>query len=123
MDGFLEASLRGDMEALLGLLSEDVILYSDGGGKTRAALKPIYGADNVARFLASILGRMPPGFTVRKTSINGRPGYVGYFGDGSPQSVVTFDVAKGKVRNIRLLVNPDKLENVPSLTGGEGGAG
>jgi RNA polymerase sigma-70 factor (ECF subfamily) len=123
MDGFLQASLRGDMEALLGLLSEDVILYSDGGGKTRAALKPIYGADNVARFLGSILGRMPPGFTVRKTSINGRPGYVGYFGDGSPQSVVTFDVAKGKVRNIRLLVNPDKLENVPSLSGGEEGAG
>ena len=122
MDGFLQASLGGDMEALLGLLSEDVILYSDGGGKTRAALKPLYGANNVARFLTSVLGRIPPGFTVRKTRVNGRPGYVGYFGDGSPQSVVTFDVAEGRVRTIRLLVNPDKLENVPPLNRGEEGA-
>jgi RNA polymerase sigma-70 factor (ECF subfamily) len=115
MDGFLEASLGGDMEALLGLLSEDVILYSDGGGKTRAPLNPIYGAQNVARFLAGILGKIPPGFTVRKTRVNGRPGFVGYFGNGVPQSVVTFDVAGGRVGTIRLLVNPDKLENVPPI--------
>jgi hypothetical protein len=42
MEGFLQASLSGDLEALLALLSEDVTLYSDGGGKTRAALRPIY---------------------------------------------------------------------------------
>ena len=120
MEGFLQASLGGDMEALLRLLSEDVILYSDGGGKTRAPLNPVYGADNVARFLVSVLSKIPPGFTVRKTRVNKRPGFVGYFGDGSPQSVVTFDVAEGKVRTIRLLVNPDKLENVAPLHGGEG---
>ena len=116
MDGFLHASLDGDMGALLRLLSEDVILYSDGGGKTRAPLNPIYGADNVARFLVGTLSKIPPGFTVRKTRVNGRPGYVGYLGDGSPQSVVTFDVLDGRVRTIRLLVNPEKLANVPPLT-------
>jgi RNA polymerase sigma-70 factor (ECF subfamily) len=113
MDGFLEASLGGDMEALLDLLSEDVVLYSDGGGKTRAALNPIHGSVNVARFLAGIMTRLPPGFTVRKTRVNGRPGFVSYLGDGSPQGVVTFDVARGKVGTVRILVNPDKLENVP----------
>jgi Sigma-70, region 4 len=91
MEGFLQASLSGDMEALLALLSDDVILYSDGGGKTRAALKPIYGADNVARFLTGILRNIPPGLAVRRTRVNGRPGIVGYFGDGSPQSVVTLE--------------------------------
>ena len=115
MDGFLEASLDGDMEALLGLLSEDVILYSDGGGKTRAALNPVHGANNVARFLAGVLAKIPPGFTVRKTRVNGRPGFIGYFGDGSPQSVVTLDALQGRIRTIRLLVNPDKLEYVPPL--------
>ena len=115
MDGFLEASLDGDMEALLGLLSEDVTLYSDGGGKTRAALNPIYGSENVARFLAGVMTRLPPGFTVRKTRVNGRPGFVSYFEDGSPQGVVTFEVAEGRVRTVRILVNPDKLENVPPL--------
>ena len=115
MEGFLQASLDGDMEALLALLSEDVTLYSDGGGKTRAALRPIYGADKVARFFTGILSNIPPDFAVRRTRVNGRPGLVGYFGDGSPQSVVSIEVAEGSIRTIRLVVNPEKLENVPTL--------
>jgi RNA polymerase sigma-70 factor (ECF subfamily) len=115
MESFLQASLSGDIEALLALLSDDVTLYSDGGGKTRAALNPIYGADNVARFLTGILRNIPPAFTVRQTRVNGRPGLVGYFGDGSPQSVVTLDVAEGSIRAMRLVVNPEKLGNVPPL--------
>lgn len=115
MEGFLQASLDGDMETLLELLSEDVTLYSDGGGKTRAALRPIYGADNVARFLTGTLRNIPPDFAVRQTRVNGRPGLVGYFGDGSPQSVVSLEVAEGSIRAIRLVVNPEKLGNVPPL--------
>lgn len=115
MSGFLRASLGGDMDELLALLSEDVTLYSDGGGKTRAALRPIYGADNVARFLSGILRKAPPDLAVRQTRVNGRPGFVGYFGDGSPQSVVTLEVAEGSIRAIRLVVNPEKLRNVPPL--------
>ena len=95
IEGFLQASLSGDMEALLELLSDDVTLYSDGGGKTRAALKPIYGADYVARFLA------------------------GYFGNGSPHSVVSVEVAEGSITAIRLVVNPEKLGNVPPLESAE----
>jgi hypothetical protein len=40
---------------------------------------------------------------------------VGYFGDGSPQSVVTLEVAEGSIRAIRLVINPEKLGNVPPL--------
>jgi RNA polymerase sigma-70 factor (ECF subfamily) len=115
MEGFLRASLAGDMEALLALLSEDVTLYSDGGGKTRAALNPIYGADNVARWLTGILRNVPPGFAVRQTRVNGRPGLVGYFEDGSPQSVFSIELAEGSIRAIRLVVNPEKDGNVPPL--------
>lgn len=115
LDSFLRASLKGDMEALLALLSEDVTLYSDGGGKAQAALKPIFGADRVARFLSGILKNIPPGLTVRQTRVNGRPGLVGYFGDGNPQSVVTLEVGEGSIMAIRLVVNPEKLGNVPPL--------
>ena len=115
MGSFLRASLSGDVEALLALLSEDVTLYSDGGGKTQAALKPIYGADRVARFLSGILRKAPPDLAVRQTRVNGRPGLVGYFGDGSPQSVVTLEVGEGSITAIRLVVNPEKLGNVPPL--------
>jgi RNA polymerase sigma-70 factor (ECF subfamily) len=115
MGSFLRASLDGDMGGLLSLLSEDVTLYSDGGGKTRAALNPIHGSDRVARFLTGILRKLPPGFAVRRTPVNGRPGLVGYSADGSPQSVVTLDVAEGRIRAVRLVVNPEKLKNVPPL--------
>jgi RNA polymerase sigma-70 factor (ECF subfamily) len=116
MGSFLEACFGGDMEGLLALLSEDVTLWSDGGGKTRAALNPIHGADKVARFFSGILRKAPAGFVVRRASINGRPGLIGYFEDGRPQSVATFDVAEGSIRAIRLVVNPEKLRAVPPLS-------
>ena len=115
MGTFLEACFGGDMEGLLALLSEDVSFWSDGGGKTLAALNPIHGAEKVARFFSGILRKVPPGLTVRRASINGRPGLVGYFEDGRPQSVATFEVAEGSSRAIRLVVNPEKLRAVPPL--------
>ncbi len=114
MDSFLEACSDGDMEGLLTLLSEDVILYSDGGGKARAALNPIYGPEKVSRFLLGILGKTPPGFSARMTRVNGHPGVIGYVG-GQPMSVVALEAAVDRIRAIRIVVNPEKLETIPSL--------
>ena len=121
--GFLAACTNGDMDGLLALLSDDVALYSDGGGKARAALNPIHGPEKVARFFAGILRKAPPGFVVRRAKVNGGFGLVGYFGDGRPHSVGTFEVADGRIKAIRLVVNPDKLRNVPPLRAGEGEEG
>jgi RNA polymerase sigma-70 factor (ECF subfamily) len=74
---FVEACTSGDMEGLLGLLSEDVTLWSDGGGKVAAAPYPIYGPERVARFLLGVLRKVPPGFFARLTQVNGGPGVVG----------------------------------------------
>jgi RNA polymerase sigma-70 factor, ECF subfamily len=112
---FLEACMDGDMEGLLGLLTEDITLWSDGGGKVRAALNPIRGSDKVARFLLGVLSKAPPGLVVRQTRVNGQPGIIGYYADGQPQSVTTFDVAEERIRAIRILVNPEKLRNIPNL--------
>src|ERR687893_399015 len=115
MGSFLQACAGGDMEALFSLLSEDVILWSDGGGKVKAALNPIRGADKVIRWFAGVLQKTPPGLTFRTASVNGRPGAVGYYADGSPQSVVTLDVEGEGIRAIHFIVNPEKLENIPPL--------
>jgi RNA polymerase sigma-70 factor (ECF subfamily) len=114
--GFVEACAAGDMDGLLAVLSEDVTLWSDGGGKTRAARNPVHGAADVARFLIGTLRKAPPGLAVRPTRINGGPGLVGYFGDGTPQSATTFGFAGGRIAEIRLVVNPEKLEGVDPLT-------
>lgn len=111
---FLEACSDGDMQGLLAVLSEDIVLHSDGGGRVRAALNPIYGAENVARFLFGVLGKTPPGFTTGMAWINSHPGVIGYR-DDQPMSAVALDAAEGRIQAIRIVVNPEKLRYVPHL--------
>jgi RNA polymerase sigma-70 factor (ECF subfamily) len=109
---FVEACVSGDMEGLIGLLSEDVTLWSDGGGKVAAAPYPIHGPRAVARFLLGVLRTVPPGFSTRPAQINGDPGVIGYV-DGHATSVVALDFEDGRLRGIRIVVNPEKLRALP----------
>ncbi len=109
---FVETCTSGDMEGLVSLLSEDVTLWSDGGGKVAAASYPIHGPERVARFLVGVLRTVPPGFFARPIRVNGGPGVVGYV-DGQPTGVVALDVADGRLRSVRIVVNPDKLRAIP----------
>src|SRR5205823_14889763 len=65
LDEFLAATSSGNMQNLIALLADKVVLYSDGGGKQRAALNPIYGRDHVARFLLGAGKKTQAGVTVR----------------------------------------------------------
>ena len=112
---FVETSLHGDMQGLLSLLAQDVVLYTDGGGKATAVPNPIYGADRVARFFFG--GRqklLPAGITRRFAEINGQPGIIAYH-NGKVFGVLSLDVVGGRVRNIYIVRNPDKLARVPDL--------
>jgi RNA polymerase sigma-70 factor, ECF subfamily len=68
---FVETCTSGDMKGLLELLSEEVTLWSDGGGKVAAAPYPIHGPERVVRFLLGVLRTVPPGFSVRPAWVNG----------------------------------------------------
>jgi RNA polymerase sigma-70 factor (ECF subfamily) len=112
---FLKATSDGNLEGLVALLSSEVVLHSDGGGKAPALPKPIYGPDKVAR---AILGGnkkfAPPDLVRRMVEINGQPGLVTYLA-GRPFLVFTLDVADGLVRNIYIVSNPEKLAHLPNL--------
>ncbi|HYZ84151.1 MAG TPA: RNA polymerase sigma-70 factor, partial [Bryobacteraceae bacterium] len=91
MQQFVQAVNSGNMDGLLGLLSEDVVLHSDGGGKGIAVPKPVYGRDKVARgILHSMEKFLPRGLVQRVTLVNGQSGLVNYL-DGNPHSVMTID--------------------------------
>ncbi len=112
---FLAAVGTGDMDGLLGLLSEDVVLHSDGGGKAVAVPNLVHGADNVVRGILGAFRKLLPKTLVRRLArINGKPGVVSYL-DGKPYSVVTLDVVDGRVQAIYILTNPEKLVHVPQL--------
>lgn len=114
VDRFLRAAQQGDMDGLIEMLEEDVTLWSDGGGKTAAALNPIYGAEKVARFFIGIISKMPPNTVSKAARVNGQPGLLTYI-DGKPYSVTVVEMEDGKVTSIRIVVNPEKLRHVPAF--------
>jgi RNA polymerase sigma-70 factor, ECF subfamily len=112
---FSEASLQGDLEGLVWLLSEQAIFYSDGGGKAPALPKPGYGADNIARGILEGLKRLVPKNLVRRfVQVNGQPGMVTFL-DEKPFSVFTLAVFGARIFNIFVVTNPEKLERLPAL--------
>jgi RNA polymerase sigma-70 factor (ECF subfamily) len=105
---FMAASTIGDLEGLLSVLAPDVTLVTDSGGKVRAPLLPVSGAENVGRFLAAASTRELPDPNWRIVELNGAPGLV-VTSEGRPVAAVTLEVAGGRVAAIYLVANPAKL--------------
>ena len=105
---FRLACESGDLDALVAVLDPDVTSVTDGGGKVRAALRPVVGADNVARFILGVL-RKQPDLTIDEEEVNGEPGFVVRAGE-QVVGTVSLGVADGRIRNVWMVMNPDKLE-------------
>ena len=103
------AAIRhGDAEELVRLLAADAVLYSDGGGKARAALNPVLGAQRIARFLVGV-ERKNPGRSVFLGEVNAAPALLFKLQDR--QDVVAIEVSAGHIQTILLVSNPDKLSH------------
>ena len=105
---FVEALRRADIGTMMSLMTDDVTLQTDGGGKAQAAVRPIAGADKVARFLIGISSTDYAGFPA---SINGQPGLVVTM-DAAPVAAMTYDVREDRISEIYIWTNPDKLSTV-----------
>ncbi|MGG2197457.1 RNA polymerase sigma-70 factor [Paenibacillus sp.] len=111
VEQFVSALASGDMAKLLRLLSEDAALYSDGGGKVTAAVRPILGAERISRFLAGLLEKVQDGFSYRFAVVNGYTGIVTYV-HGRPLNVFSFHAENERIEAIYIVVNPEKLKHV-----------
>jgi RNA polymerase sigma-70 factor, ECF subfamily len=111
---FIRACMSGDMDGLLAVLADDIVSYADSGGKVPAAINPIYGSDKVARYLLGMLKKAPEDYSFRLACVNGQPGILNYIG-GVPYAVITLDIRDGRIREIDVIRNPDKLRGVPEL--------
>lgn len=108
---FFEALMKGDTSKLLNLLTADASLLTDGGGKVKAAIFPILGADRIVRFYLGIRSKLPANLTFSFTSVNGMPGVVLSSGK-YVYSVLSFDVRDNKIQNIYSVLNPEKLNHI-----------
>jgi len=110
---FYVASRAGDVSALTRLLAEDVVVYSDGGGKRPAATKPVVGVSRVVRFYVGIAQKegFCPSAGYRPARIDGLPGFVTLSGDGLPQTTAV-QVDGDRIVAIYMVRNPEKLARV-----------
>ncbi len=116
---FFMASASGDVGQLQALLAENVVAYSDGGGKTKTHSNPIYGRDRVVRMLAGLaskFGALTPRW-VASVRIDGLPGYVAYDHWGMLQ-IMALVIEDGRIIAYYTVRNPDKLMHVERMIEG-----
>jgi RNA polymerase sigma-70 factor (TIGR02957 family) len=115
LESFRRALDGGDLQGLLDVLAPEVVLVSDGGGIKQAAVRPITGADKVARFMVGGLGKNELPITVGITVVNGSPALVVHL-DGELDGVMAIRVEDARIVGLYYVRNPEKLSRVESET-------
>ncbi|MFL6417702.1 MAG: sigma-70 family RNA polymerase sigma factor [Bryobacteraceae bacterium] len=113
---FLHALAKGNENELLRVLADDAVLVGDGGGKVRSILKPVYGADRIARFFMGIMQKLGSGWDVVPAVVNSGAGLITHT-DGQLSSVVAITVVAGRIQAIYFVSNAEKLRNLPTAPG------
>ncbi len=103
------------MKALSAVLAEDAVLVSDGGGKRKAALRPLVGREDVLDLLSRLAWRSGTDYVwplnLRAVRINGYPGVILEQEDGL--MTIAFQPGEdGKLAAVYLVRNPDKLAHL-----------
>jgi RNA polymerase sigma-70 factor (ECF subfamily) len=113
LSAFGEAVVSGDVSRLAGMLREDAIALTDGGGRKTAALNPIKGADKIARFFVSLAAKNADrNVRIEPAVINGILGALIYI-DGKVDHSVSMAIDGERIAAIYIVRNPDKLRHVP----------
>ena len=92
------------------MLADDVVVWTDGGGRAKAAPKPVMGAAKVRCFLPPLPGH-PEGAEVIEANLNGQRGLLALY-RGNAVSAVVVDIAEGRVNAVMVMANLDKLSAV-----------
>jgi len=109
---FLHAAATGNMQELIALLSEDIIVYTDGGGKVNAATRPIQTPQRVVAFIKGLTAKMDKNTQIQLAWINGALGLFISSPDDRFNAVIHFQIKAGLIHNMSILRNPDKLRHL-----------
>ncbi len=110
----LDAVAKGDLDALLPLLDPSVVLRADGGGHVRVAGRPVVGVEQVAKVMMG--GRTwYPGYATKLIAMNGGTGVLVSV-DGNVIGLIAITTAEGRVTEIDMIVNPEKLRGAQAAT-------
>jgi RNA polymerase sigma-70 factor, ECF subfamily len=113
---FQAATQDGDVGSLIELLDPAVTFRSDGGGVVNAARTVFTGADRVARIFTAMAGHFGTHFRMRPIVVNGAPGLL--LDTGEYPSVIAFSIDHGRISEIDVVRNPEKLGTLLGASGG-----
>ncbi|KAB1648885.1 sigma-70 family RNA polymerase sigma factor [Pseudoclavibacter endophyticus] len=113
IERLMRAIESGEVGEVVALLSDDAVLWADGGGRMRSAMNPVFGAHRIARFFAGVIGkrrRADPAMTVEvaPVEVNGEAAISLRLADERDVISLELDSA-GRIRGLRRISNPDKL--------------
>lgn len=109
---FMKAYRTGNVDGLANILTEDAVLYTDGGGKRRAALNPIMGRARILSLFAGVARKQAePIVDMCPAAINGLPGCVATLANGD-MLTIALEIASDRIGRVYVVRNPDKLKHV-----------
>ncbi|MEZ4669699.1 MAG: RNA polymerase sigma-70 factor [Anaerolineae bacterium] len=111
MDSFMQAVMKGDVEALTHVLAEDIVVYGDGGGKMPASPHPIVGRELAVRLLMGAYRLTPAEVRMEMAQVNATPSLLFWRGNHL-YAVVNFTIVDNQIISVRNIFNPDKLKYI-----------
>mgnify|MGYP001260779146 CR=1 FL=1 len=105
---FLEAARGGDLAELERMLAEDVVSWSDGGGRATAARRPVRGRAAVLRLFGGLLRQRTADHGLHVVEVNGEPALLVLLA-GEPAGVLVPEAHDGRIAVARTVVPPDTL--------------
>ena len=111
-DRLMAAIVSGDTRAAMTLMSEEVVLVTDGGPKRHAARRPVVGPSRVTRFLVNVASRISRSVAVEPVTVNAAAGFRLSDEAKEQDAAMAIDVTDGLVSAIWVVTNPDKLTHM-----------
>jgi RNA polymerase sigma-70 factor (ECF subfamily) len=108
IDVFMAATQQGDFERLVAVLDPDIVLRADGGALAGLS-RVVRGASAVAAQAATF---SRSGLSNQLVLVNGQLGFVSRRSDGRLFAVIGFTIAGGKVVEMDILADPERLSRL-----------
>jgi RNA polymerase sigma-70 factor (ECF subfamily) len=108
VDAFLAAVREGNFERVIALLDPDIVLRADGGAHA--------GASRMVRGARAVAGQAEAfskaGLSSEIVLVNGNVGVLSRRPDGRLFSVIGFTIANGRIAEMNILADPDRLRRL-----------
>lgn len=115
LNKYMHVIHAGDMQGLERLLTDEITVVSDGGGKVAAFMKPVKGRGSVVALLMGINKKFYYDIRLEQKWINHQPALF-YYDNDKLVNCQVFSITNGHIDKIYFMRNPDKLKELENIS-------